>query len=199
MAEGSTICTKCGAKMAPVQGGASASAPVAAPAKSGGALKVILIVLGVIMVLCVAAGIGGIIFVRHVVKKASVHTDSKGNTSATIPGLGSVQTLKDSREVAEKMGVDVYPGAEVVDNQATSMTIGGMTTAHAMFTSDASVDDVFSFYKQKYPDANVTSEQGNDERTLVRGSEDNELLTIQVRREDEKTAIHITRITKGKP
>jgi hypothetical protein len=198
MADGSTVCTKCGARMAPVPPGAgTAAAPGAAPQSSGGALKVILIVLGVILALCVAGGIGGVIFLRHFVK-SRVHTDRAGNVTSVNLGGTKIETLKDPKLVADKLGVDVYPGAQVVDNQASSVTIGGMTTAHAMFTSNDSVKDVFSFYKQKYPDANVTSEQSEDERTLVQGSEDSELLTIQVRKEDEKTAIHITRITKGK-
>jgi hypothetical protein len=198
MADGSTVCTKCGAKMAPVPSGAgTAAAPGAAPKSSGGALKIILIVLGVILVLCVAGGIGGMIFLRHFVK-SRVHADRAGNVTSVNLGGTKIETLKDPKLVADRLGVDVYPGAQVVDNQTSMVTIGGMTTAHAMFTSNDSVEDVFNFYKQKYPDANVTSERGEDERTLVQGSEDSELLTIQVRKEDEKTAIHITRLTKGK-
>lgn len=198
MADGSTVCAKCGAKMAPVPtGSSSAAVQGAAPQSSGGALKIILIVLGVIMVLCVAGGIGGMLFLRHFVK-SRVHTDRAGNVTSVNLGGTKVETLKDPKLVADKLGVDVYPGAQVVDNQASSVTVGGMTTAHAMFTSNDSVEDVFNFYKQRYPDANVTSEQSEDERTLVQGTEDSELLTVQVRKEDEKTTIHITRITKGK-
>lgn len=198
MADGTAFCTKCGAKMAPVAtAGGAAAAPAPQPAKSdgGGALKIILIVFGVIAVLGIGAVVTGGLFVKKMVTD-SVKTDSSGKVTSVNIGGTKIEALKDSRLVAQKLGVEVYPGAIANDQSASSMTIGGVTTTHAMFTSDASIDDVFNFYKEKYPDANV-AENDND-KTLMQGSEDKELLTIAVRSGSEgKTLLHITRITKG--
>lgn len=193
VADGTAFCTKCGAKMAP---GAATGGPAAVPAKSGSALKIILIVLGVILVVGMVVMIAGGLFVTHTLKEA-VKTDDRGNVSSVNIGGTRIETVKDPAQVAAKLGVDVYPGAEAVGDGAGSMTIGGVTTTHAQFATNDSPDDVFAFYKTKYPNANL-AEQGDD-KTLMVGSEDKELLTVGVTRpEGEKTQIHITKITKGR-
>ena len=193
MADGTAFCTKCGAKMAaPVATAGGAAAP---QAKSSNVLKIVLIVFAVICVLGIA-GVGVVGFLAKRYVDHAVKTDSSGAVTSVNIGGTKIETLKDSRLVAQKLGVEVYPGATAEDQGASSMTIGGVTTTHAMFTSDASVDDVFNFYKEKYPSANI-AENDND-KTLMQGSEDKELLTIAVTKNPEdKTLIHITRITKG--
>jgi len=201
MADGSPFCTMCGAKMAggAVPAGGGAAAAPAPQAKSGGSgLKVVLIVLGVLAVICVL-GIGAVVglgfFVKHKVEQ-SVKTDARGNVTSVNFGGVKLDASKDASAVAAKLGVEVYPGAKAESQGASSLTIGGVTTSHAQFTTDASVDDVFNFYKAKYPNANF-AENDND-KTLMQGSEDKELLTIGVQKqEDGTTILHITRITKG--
>lgn len=201
MTDGSTFCTKCGAKMttgAVSTGGGTAAAPAAQAQSGGSGLKVVLIILGVlavIAVLAVGALVGGAVFLKHKVEQG-VKTDSRGNvTSVNLGGL-KLDATKDASAVAAKLGVEVYPGAKAERQGASSLTIGGVTTTHAQFTSEASVDDVFNFYKEKYPSANVA--ENDTEKTLMLGSEDKELLTIGVQKqEDGTTILHITRITKG--
>jgi len=200
VADGTTFCTKCGAKMAgPVATAGGAAAAPAPQAKSGGSgLKIVLIILGVLVVIAmlgVGALVGGAFFIKHKVENA-VKTDAKGNVTSVNIGGAKIETLKDPQLVAQKLGVEAYPGATPEEQGASSMTIGGVTTAHAQFTSDASIDDVFNFYKEKYPNANVA--ENDNEKTLMQGTEDKELLTIAVQKDGEgKTLIHITRITKG--
>lgn len=202
MTDGTAFCTKCGAKTAAagaVSAGAGTAAAPAPQAQSGGSgLKIVLIVLGVlavIAVLAVGALVGGAFFVKHKVEQA-VKTDTKGNVTSVDFGGVKLDASKDARAVAAKLGVEVYPGAKAESEGASSLTIGGVTTSHAQFTTDASVDDVFNFYKAKYPTANF-AENDND-KTLMMGSEDKELLTIGVQKqEDGTTILHITRITKG--
>jgi len=198
MADGTAFCTKCGAKMAPVAtAGGAAAAPAPQPAKSngGGALKIILIVLGVIAVLGIGAVVVGGLFVKKMVTD-SVKTDSTGKVTSVNIGGTKIEALKDPRLVAEKLGVEIFPGARPQQQGASSVSIGGVSTTHAQFICDAPVDDVFNFYKEKYPDAN-TAENDSD-KTLIQGSEDKELLTISTRKqEDGTTLLHITRMTKG--
>jgi hypothetical protein len=200
MTDGSTFCTKCGAKMAPgavSTGGGAAAAPGPQTKSGGSGLKIVLIIFGVlalIAVLAVGALIGGAYFLKHKVEQ-SVKTDAKGDvTSVNIGGL-RIDASKDGAAIISKMGVDIYPGAVAVPNTASSATIGATTNMHAQFTSEASVDDIFNFYKEKYPQANVF--ESPDSKTIVQGSEDKELLTIIVKDEEGRTALHITKMTKG--
>jgi hypothetical protein len=166
MADGTAFCTKCGAKMAaPVATAGGAAAAPAGPIKiepksSGLGLKIILITFGAIAFL----GIAGIATVGFLAKRyadTAVKTDASGKVTSVSIGGTKIETLKDSRLVAQNLGVEVYPDATADDQSASSMTIGGVTTTHAQFTSDASIDDVFNFYKEKYPNANV-AENDND-------------------------------------
>lgn len=200
----SAFCTQCGAKMQSVApaasvGGGAAAAPAPQqqpqPASSGSNfLKIALITVGVIIVLV----IGGITVAGFMIKKAvtnAVQVDASGKaTSVNLGGL-KVETLKDSKLVAEKMGVDVYPGATPQDEGAGSITIGGVTTTNAMFKTTASPDEVFDFYKAKYPDANVSDTP--EAKMLMQGTQDKELLTIHVREENGETVIQITHMVKG--
>jgi hypothetical protein len=200
MSNGLAFCTKCGAKMAapapPVAtAGPASAAPAPVQQTSGdGALKIVLIVIAVIAVLAVGGATVGFFLLKRAVNHA-VKTDSSGTLTSVNIGGTKIETLKDSRLVAERLGVDIYPGAEADDSNSSSMTIGGVTTTHAQFSTSASPDEVFEFYKGKYPDANVIDQP--ESKTLMQGSEDKELLTINVVPEDGKTLIHVTHITKG--
>jgi hypothetical protein len=197
MADGTAFCTKCGAKMAPVATTGGTAAAPAPQAKSSSGLKAVLIIFGVLAVICVigiGAMVGGVFFLKHKVE-SSVKTDSKGEvTSVNIGGL-KVDASRDGAAITNKLGVEIYPGAEPIANKASSTTFGGLTQMHAQFTSEGTVDDVFNFYKEKYPQANIV--ENADSKTLVQGSEDKELLTIIVRDEGGRTVLHITKMTKS--
>jgi hypothetical protein len=201
MSNGSAFCTKCGAKMvAPTPPIATTGAAAAVPApaqqqqKSGGAMKVVLIVIAVIAVLAMGGATVGFFLLKRAVTN-TIKTDSSGSVTSVNIGGTKIETLKDSRLVTQKLGVEIYPGAEADDSSTGSMTIGGVTTTHAQFSTTASVDEVFDFYKGKYPNASVADQP--ESKTLMQGSEDKELLTINVVPEDGKTLIHVTHITKG--
>jgi hypothetical protein len=175
-------------------GGAAAAPAPAAAKKSGGALKLVLIVLGVLFVL----GIVGVGAVAYIAKRAisnAVQTDASGNVASVNIGGTKIQALKDPALVAREMGVEVFPGATPEGNSASSFTIGGVTTMHAQFSTSSSMDEVFDFYKAQYPDASMFDQP--ESKMLTRGTEDKELLTINVTTQEDKTLIHVTRITKG--
>ena len=142
--------------------------------------------------------VGGIAVAGFMIKKAvtnAVQTDASGKTKVNLGGL-QVETLKDPKLVAERMGVEVYPGATADESGASSsITVGGVTTTHAQFKSTDPIDQVFEFYKSKYPDANAIDNP--DSKMIMQGTQDKEMLTINITEENGETAILITRLTKG--
>jgi hypothetical protein len=200
---GVRFCNKCGAPiltstLPPAASAASASpmpsTPSAAPAppsQGGGALKVILIVVGVIVLIGIlgAASIG---FVVWRVARSS-HVRQEGDRVKVETPFGTVESTKDPEEVARNLGVEIYPGARVLKEGAASATFGGIHTATANFESDDSVGKVCEFYKPKVPSALVTA---SDQRhcTIVSNDKKN-MITINVEAEGDKTKIQITNVT----
>ncbi len=136
---GAKFCNKCGA----TQPGAAAGAPVfppatpapGAPQKSGGALKIILIVVAVIVVFGILAIGAFSFFAYRIARHSRVHNEN-GNVRVETP-FGTVNTTTDPNEAARNLGIDSYPGAEVVKGTTSDMTMGNMHTASADFeTSD---------------------------------------------------------------
>jgi hypothetical protein len=156
------VCPSCGNAV----GGATAPPPAtatpaaaSAPAKSGGALKVILLVLGglaLLFVVVIAIVVGGAVYVA---KRSHVEQGPEGAKVETP--FGTVETNnEDSAKLAEKLGVEVYPGARTLPGGA-SVSVGGMHSASAMFESDDPPEKVEEFYRKQFPKATVTSQQGD--------------------------------------
>jgi hypothetical protein len=194
---GARFCTKCG-KTQP--GAASAAvAPVftspapspGAAAKSGSALKIILIVVAVIVLLGIL-GIGAVSFIGYrIATHSRVHNDN-GNVRVETP-FGTVNTSTDPAEAASNLGIDSYPGAEVVKGSTSNMTMGNMHTATADFESSDPPSAVAEFYKSKVPNANVMSAAG-DHYTIISTDKKN-MLSINIEPKDGKTRIHIARVS----
>src|SRR6202167_4361247 len=164
---GTRFCAKCGAAilasaLPPAVTPAVAAQPAtpaapAPPAQGGGALKVILIV---VVVLVAVLGVTSVAFFAwHVARHAHIRQD--GNNVKVETPFGSVETTKDPSEAARNLGVDLYPGAEVMKNGAATATFGGVHTASLTSESSDSVDKVSSFYKSKFPNAMVSSSNEN--------------------------------------
>ena len=75
--------------------------------------------------------------------------------------FGSVNTSTDPDDAARNLGVDLYPGAEVIKGTTSNMTMGAMHTATADFETSDPVSTVGEFYKSKLPNANVVSTTGD--------------------------------------
>src|SRR5258708_1524275 len=189
--------TKCGAPTLP-QVSAPAPVPVAAsaagPAGSGqssGALKVILIVAAVI----VAVGILGMatlgIITWRIAK--SSHVRQEGDHVKVETPFGTVESTKDPEAAVRNLGVELYPGAQVLKSGAASATFGGVHTASANFETSDSLDKVASYYKAKFPNAMVTTSDQNH-CTIVSNQSKN-LITINIRATGDRTQIQIANIT----
>jgi hypothetical protein len=193
---GTKFCNKCGA---PIAAGASApgvpsTVPTAAPAPTGGssALKVILIVVAII----VAFGILGVATVGiigyHIAKRS--HVSQNGDHVKVETPFGSVETSKDPDQAAKDLGIDLYPGAEVQRNGASSAAFGGIRTVTAMFEIHDAPDKVCSFYRSRFPGAMVTTSDQNH-CTIVSNNQKN-MVTINIQGGGDTTRLQITNVTK---
>jgi len=192
---GTKFCNKCGAPVtAGPAPGAPSTAPTTVPAPTGGssALKVILIVVAII----VGIGILGVTTVGiigyHIAKRS--HVSQSGDHVRVETPFGSVETSKDPDQAAKDLGIDLYPGAEVQRNGASSAAFGGIRTVTAMFETHDSADQVCSFYKSRFPGAMVTSSDQN-RCTIVSNNQKN-MVTINIQASGNTTRLQITNVTK---
>lgn len=187
------FCPKCGTAV-PANAAATASpmAP-AAPAQSGSGLKIVLIVVGVLVGLFIIGACASAFLAWQVARHSRVQQNGE-NVKVETP-FGTVESTTDPGATAKNLGVDLYPGADVVKGTSANMTIGGSHTTAADFETSDSVDKVAEYYKSRFPSANVMSSQG-DKFVIMNGDKDN-LITINVESQDGKTRIHIARVTKG--
>src|ERR1700687_6192839 len=186
------FCNSCGAtldggakfysKCGKTQPGAAAAAPVFTPAapgtpqKSSGALKIILIAVAVIVVFGVLAIGAFSFFAYRIARHSRVHNEN-GNVRVETP-FGTVNTTTDPDEAARNLGIDSYPGAEVVKGTTSDMTMGNMHTSAADFEPSDPLSTVGEFYKSKVPNASVVSSAG-DRYTIISTDKKN-MLTINI-------------------
>jgi hypothetical protein len=206
---GTRFCNKCGAAIltstlppaatSPVPP-ASSTPPVSTvpipsppPPSGGGALKAILIVVGVVVLVGILglASLG--IFAWRVARHTRVRQN--GNDMKVETPFGTVQSTNDPQAAAHDLGVDIYPGAQVLKEGATSATFGAVHTVSLNFETTDSADKVCSFYKPKYPNAMVMSTQA-DQCTIVSNDQKN-MITITVKGQTDKTRIVITNVSKS--
>ena len=187
--QGTQFCNKCGNA---VTGASAATAqpitPGPAPSKGGSsALKIILIIVGVI----VLTGVLGMVTCGIVLHRAikSAHVNQKGDNVKVETPFGNMETSTDPDKTAEELGVEIYPGAQVQKAGTASVTFGSLHTVTAHFESSDSVDKICDFYKQKFPSAQVASsdpthcsiisgDKGNSTTITVQPSGDGSRFTI---------------------
>ena len=189
---GAKFCNKCGTTQ-PGAGAASVTPALtpASPQKSSSALKIILIVAAVLVVLGIMA-IGTVSFIGYrIAKRSRIHNEN-GNVRVETP-FGSVNTSTDPDEAARNLGIDLYPGAEVVKGTSSNMTMGAMHTAAADFETGDPVSTVGEFYKSRLPNASVVSNTGD--RYSIISTDKKNMLTIHIEPKDGKTRIHIARVS----
>jgi uncharacterized OB-fold protein len=201
---GTRFCGKCGAPIlastiplagavtsTPVSSLPPTSVPPTGTNQGGGALKAILIVVGVVVLLGVLGMVSLGVFAWRVAHHSHVRQD-RNNVKVETP-FGSVETSKDPEEVARNLGVELYPGAEVLKNGANSASFGGIHTVSLNSESSDSVDQVASFYKPKFPNAMVTTSDAG--RCTIISNDHKNMVTINIEAEGGKTKIQITSVT----
>jgi hypothetical protein len=198
---GTRFCNKCGAAVlssapagtAPVAvGSAPPPAPVPAPTSGGGALKAILIIVGVIVLIGVLGLTSVAFFAWRIARHAHVSRDGD-NVKVETP-FGTVESAKDPQEAARNLGVDVYPGSQVLTNGTASVNFGGIHTVSLNAESTDSLDKVCSFYKAKFPSAMSTTQA---DRCSIISNDKKSMITINMKTQGDKTKIVITNVTKS--
>jgi zinc-ribbon domain len=202
--QGTRFCNKCGAPI--LASGFASSSPTAsastpppspavpqAPPQSGSnALKIVLIIVGVVLVIGVL-GVGALTFVGLRIAKHT-HVKQEGDHVKVETPFGTVESTKDPEQAAKDLGIEIYPGAEVRQNGAASATLGNLHTVNAEFDSSDSVDKVCNFYKSKFPNATVSS---SDEHhcTIVSSLPPN-VITINVEPSGDGSRFQVSSVMK---
>jgi hypothetical protein len=192
---GTKFCNKCGAAQ-PAGAVSSSVAPAGTPGassgapQSGNALKIILIIVAVIVGLGIL-GIGAASFVAWRIASRTHIRNHDGNVRVETP-FGTVQSTTDPDEAARNLGIELYPGAQVIKGTTSNMTMGTMHTAAADFETSDPASSVAEFYKSKFPGANVMSSSA-DHYAIVSTDKKN-MLSIKIEPRDGKTRIHIAKV-----
>jgi len=189
------FCNKCGAAVAagPSAPGGAPTPPPPTPTTGGSsALKIILIVVAVIVVVGIL-GVATVGFIGYRLAKNS-HVTQEGDHVKVDTPFGSVETSKDPEQAAKDLGVDIYPGAEVQKDGASSASFGGVHTATAFFQSSDAVDKICDFYKTRFPGAMVTtSDQG---RCTIVSNDRKNMITINIDARGDTSRLQITNVSK---
>ncbi len=209
LADGTRFCNKCGSPT-----GATPAAPSAAPAptaqpaafspipasaaapppsKSGSsALKIILIIVGVIVLIAILGMVTCGIVIHRIAKSAKV--SQHGDNAKIETPFGNMETSTDPEQTAKDLGVEIYPGAQVQKAGTASMTFGSLHTVTANFESSDSAEKVCDFYKSKFANAAV---QSSDQThcSIVSGTPGNQT-TISVQSDGDGSKFQIVTLNK---
>ena len=189
LADGTHFCSKCGAAVTGTPGGIPQPIAPGPPPSSGSnsALKIVLMIVGVVVFIGILGMVTCGIIVHRAIKNAKL--SQKGDNVKVETPFGSVETSNDPQKVADELGVDIYPGAQVQKAGTAAVTFGSFHTVTAIFESNDSVDKLCDFYRSKFPNATVQSSdqthcsivsggQGNSTTVTVDSSGDGSKLTI---------------------
>jgi hypothetical protein len=190
----SKFCNNCGAAVGAAQTAPSAAAPASAPpvAGSSNATKVVLLVVAVIISLGILAVIAVSIIGYHFAKNSRV-TQSGEHVKVETP-FGTF-SANDPEQAVRDLGVDVYPGAQVLKSGSAAASFGGIQTVTANFETSDSVEKVCNFYKSKFPTANVTS--SDPDRCTIASTDQKNAITVNVESVDGKTKFQIASVIKN--
>ena len=191
------FCNKCGASNAAPVSAASAipvaagTAPRVGSGQSSGAFKVVPLIVAVV----VGVGILGMatlgIITWRIAKQS--HVRQEGDHVKVETPFGTVESSQDPQAAVRNLGVELYPGAQVLKSGAAFATFGGMHTASANFETGDSVDKVAGFYKAKFPNAMVTTSDEN--HCTIVSNQGKNLITINIGAAGDRTQIHIANVT----
>jgi len=195
LAEGSGFCSKCGAAAtgAPIAAPTPSVPPIAPPPTGGSnTVKIILIIVGVAVLICILAMVTCGIVAHHVFKNAKV--SEKGDNVKIETPFGAIESSSDPQKVADELDIETYPGAQVQKAGTTAVTFGSIHTVTANFESSDSVEKVCNFYRSKFPGANVaTSDQ--DQCTII-SSDKGAQTNISIQSNGDGSRFTIVKVTK---
>jgi zinc-ribbon domain len=166
------------------------------PAQSNGALKIILIVVGVFVVIGVlAAAVVGFGVWR--VSRAIVHKNSNGDVSISTPA-GTITSGSTSSIDESELGIAIYPGATRGEGSMNMHTPAGSLVSAVFLTSDSPAQ-VVAFYKAKLgSDVTDVSPMQSGKSTMITSAGDskNKVMITVTSVDNGKTRINILHTTK---
>lgn len=202
------FCTSCGARQgdsAPVATAPVATSAAAAPSPApvaqaqpiqpattnsgGGALKIVLIIVGVLVLLGVIAG-GVVAYIGYRASKA-IKVDENGKATSIETPWGKVSTNQDVNKAAEQLGVAVYPGATALEGSGAVSFGDNLSFGNAEFETSDSLDKVEQFYKNQFPKGTFIPVDEN-QRTMMAGTS-KAMVTLSLERSGDKTIIRIVK------
>lgn len=188
---GAKFCAKCGAAIAGAPAAPAATAAPAAPSKGTNAVKIILIVLAVIIGLGIIGTVTATFIGLRIAKHTRVTQDGK-HVKVETP-MGTVESSENAEEAARNIGVDVYPGAQIMQSDAANVNLPGMHTVAVNFQTDDPPEKVADFYKGQLPHANVNV--SDDKHYTIVSTRNKNLITVNIGPEDGKTVINIASVS----
>lgn len=192
---GTKFCNKCGAVITPGPSAPAVTPTVSAPASTTGgssALKIILIVLAVIVGIGIL-GVATVGIVGYRIAK-STHVRQEGDHVKVETPFGTVENSKDPEQAAKNLGVDIYPGAQVQKEGASSVSFGGIHTVAATFGSSDAVDKVCAYYKSRFSNAMVATSDENHCNFV--SNDPKNMITINIESSGGTTRLQITNVSK---
>jgi len=163
--------------------------PVPAPApKSGGALKIVLIVLGVIAAIIILIA-GLLAYGCYRIAHSIAHSEH-GKSTISIPGAGTMSTSSSSSFTAADLGTDIYPGA-TPGQGGLRMETPEALSVNANYETTDPVAKVEAFYKEKFG-SDATDLNMGSTVLLTKKMGDKEVITVTINGQgDGKTKIMI--------
>jgi hypothetical protein len=159
--------------------------------RSGGALKIVLIVVGVVLAIGLIIGMLGMFAAWRISRAVHVSGNGEGVTLNT-PG-GTLTAGKSAKNLTEtEVGAPIYPGSAANEGGLNIKTSGGSMSTTVFTTSD-SPEQVIAFYKEKLgTEASVV--ESSDGAVLTAGHSDSEGVMVTVSRDSSsgKTQITVT-------
>jgi len=192
LAPGAQFCAKCGAATGETPSPASAATtPATTPPSTGGssALKVILIVIAVIVGILILGMVTCGVVIHHIAKSSH----QEGDRVKVETPFGTINA-NDPEQTAKDLGIDIYPAAQVQKEGTASVTVFGIHTVTANFTSTDSVDKVCDFYKSRFPAATVRSSDQN--RCSIVSNDPQASMTINIEASGDVTKFQIVHVNK---
>jgi hypothetical protein len=200
LTEGAGFCSKCGTPTGAAAAGparvsaASSAAGLATPAPTGNSgLKTLLLVVGAIALIgifCVAA----LTFVGLRIARRTRVTQDGEHVRVETP-FGRVEASKDPEQAAKNLGVDIYPGADLEHDGASTASVAGIRTTTANFESSDPPDKVCGFYQSKFPRSRVSTSDGN--RCTIVSDERGNMVTINVESNGDGSRLQITSVLRN--
>lgn len=194
LAEGTKFCGKCGAGITGAPPTPQAIAPGPPPSSgSSSALKIVLVIVGVIVLIGVL-GVATIGIIGYRIAKSAKVSQKGDNVKVETP-FGNMESSTDPEKAAEELGVDIYPGAEMQKAGTASVTLGSLRTVTAKFESNDSVDKVCDFYRSRVPSATVQSSDQSQCSIVATG--DGNSTTITARASGDGSRFEIVVVKKS--